>query len=76
MLRRMERQIAQRIDEAIKAIALDPRGHHLDVKRLTDRPGFRLRIGGWRVIFDMDAETLEVLDIGPRGDVFKRHGRR
>ena len=39
---------------------------------LRGRPGFRLRIGGWRVIFDRheEAREIDVLRIGPRGDVY------
>ena len=40
---------------------------------LRGRPGFRLRVGTWRVIFERDeeAQTIDVLRIGPRGDVYK-----
>jgi mRNA interferase RelE/StbE len=37
-----------------------------DVKRLSGRDGFRLRIGRYRVIFDEDAATILAIPIGKR----------
>ncbi len=37
-----------------------------DVKALQGRGGYRLRIGGCRVIFDEDASTILAIDIGRR----------
>jgi mRNA interferase RelE/StbE len=41
---------------------------------LRGRPGYRLRVGDWRVIFELDHEErrLVVLDIGPRSDFYDR----
>ena len=44
-----------------------------DVKKLQGRHGYRLTIGGFRVLFDyIDNDTIDVLLIGPRGDVYKK----
>ncbi len=53
--------------------AEDPDRRDVDVNPLRGRPGFRLRVGSHRVIFerDDDARVIEVLHIGPRGDVYK-----
>jgi mRNA interferase RelE/StbE len=51
------------------AIEKLPKG---DVKRLQGRPEYRLRIGDWRVIFEMDATTITITLIASRGDVYKR----
>jgi mRNA interferase RelE/StbE len=42
----------------------------LDIKKLTGREGYRLRIGQYRAIFTKDYELLDVLDVGPRGDIY------
>ena len=76
ILRRMPRRTAERIQERIKVVAADPANHSLGVRPLPNRPGFRLRIGDWRVLFDMDAETLDVIAIKTRGDVYKPRRRR
>ena len=70
-LRRMQPQTARRIRDRIAAVAEGPRDPGPDIVRLTNRPGFRLRVGSWRVIFDMDEESLDVLVIDSRGDVYK-----
>jgi mRNA interferase RelE/StbE len=48
-------------------------GTGLGVAPLRGRPGFRLRMGGWRAIYRVDDDRLIVLvlDIGARGDVYK-----
>lgn len=45
----------------------------LDVKKLEGEPGWRLRVGGWRVIFDrQDAVRIIAIEkIKPRGDAYK-----
>ena len=72
----MEPGTARRIQERIRAVAADSTNRALDIVRLANRPGYRLRVGDWRVIFDMDAEVLDVLAIETRGDVYKPRKRR
>lgn len=47
-LDRLPRTARERIEAAISAL---PDG---DVKRLEERPDFRLRVGGWRIIYRVD----------------------
>jgi mRNA interferase RelE/StbE len=70
-LGRMPGNAAKRIRGKIAQLAKDPESLASNVKRLRGRPGFRLRVGTWRVIFDQDTETLTVLDIGPRGSIYE-----
>ena len=51
-------------------------GRDIDVTPLRGRPGLRLRVGPWRIIFERDEESriIDVLRIGPRGDVYKGLG--
>jgi mRNA interferase RelE/StbE len=42
-----------------------------NVKRLTGRPGARLRVGDWRVIFVETSTTIEVRAVGDRRDIYK-----
>lgn len=64
---------ARRIREKLARLADDPDRRDIDAIPLRDRPGFRLRVGGWRVIFRRDDESreIEVLRLGPRSDVYK-----
>lgn len=71
-LRAMPASEAQRIRDQLDKLAEDPGRRDLDVTALTNRPGFRLRVGGWRVVFERDdaARRIDVLRIGSRGDVY------
>jgi len=56
-------EVAAGIADALHLYAMAGRG---DVKALTGRPGFRLRVGRYRVLFLEDAITVTVLHIGKR----------
>jgi mRNA-degrading endonuclease RelE of RelBE toxin-antitoxin system len=56
------------IQAAVARFAADPRGRQDNVKRLVGRKGaFRIRVGDQRVICELGAESLGVLDVFPRG---------
>lgn len=71
-LRKMPQATAQRFTNAFSALA---QGQHagLDISKLAGREGYRLRIGDWRALYRIEESRLviEVLLIGPRGDVYK-----
>lgn len=60
----------KRIAAAIDTLAADPRPD--GCTKLTARPGYRIRVGEYRVIYDVDDQvvTVRVLRIGPRGEVY------
>jgi mRNA interferase RelE/StbE len=68
----LERQVRQRISEALDRYAADEHG---DVLRLTDvePPEWRLRVGDWRVRFrlDFEARILYVLRVLPRDKAYR-----
>jgi mRNA interferase RelE/StbE len=41
-----------------------------DVKRLRERPGLRLRVGDWRVIFYEEGDTIVVVAVGHRREIY------
>jgi len=58
--------------QKIKSLALNP--HDMgNVKKLTNHPGYRLRVGDWRVVYTVkDAElVIHVVKIKTRGEVYK-----
>ena len=73
VLRKLPRDIAQRIRERLDHIAVDPYARHPNVTKLQNRPGYRLRVGDWRVIYEIEGEELIilVLRIGSRGEVYR-----
>lgn len=71
-LRKMPAEYAHRFREGFKQIAAGNNAG-LDIKALQGREGYRLRIGGWRALYEVENETINVLvlDAGPRGDIYK-----
>ena len=72
-LRRIPRSLAQRIRGKIELLAVDPYAPNPNVRKLTGRPGYRLRVGDWRIIYEIRTDELIilVLKIAPRGEVYK-----
>ena len=72
-LHKMSRDIAQRIRERLDHITADPYARHPNVTKLQNRPGYRLRMGDWRVIYEIEGEELVilVLRIGSRVEVYR-----
>jgi len=70
---KIPRDIAQRIRERLDRMAMDPYARHPNVTKLQNRPGYRLRVGNWRVIYEIEEEELIilVLRIGSRGEVYR-----
>lgn len=69
---RMPRDRALRIRRKIDELARDPYNAR-NVKKLTEHPGFRLRVGDWRVVYLLIEErvVIHVVRIAPRGEVYK-----
>ncbi len=72
-LRRIPRNIAMLIREKLEQLAADPYAPNNNVTKLVGRPGYRLRVGDWRVIYELqDGQLiLLVIKIGPRGEVYE-----
>ncbi|MFA7235839.1 MAG: type II toxin-antitoxin system RelE/ParE family toxin [Phycisphaeraceae bacterium] len=63
-LRKLPRQTAQRILNAIDRLADDLQG---DVKRLTEHePNYRLRVGDYRVLFDIEGSAIIIYEVWHR----------
>ena len=71
-LKKFEIFVARRIVKKIKGLANDP--HSGNVKRLVGSDYYRLRVGDYRVIFDIKEKlrVLLVLKIGHRKNVYKK----
>lgn len=73
-LLKMPSQNARRIRRALDRLAEDPDRRDVDVAPLEGRPGFRLRVGAYRVIFERDdkARTIDVLRVAARGQAYRQ----
>ena len=69
--RRLSSEAQARIAEHLRQLAENPRP--AGIKKLRDRPGFRLRVGDHRVLYSVDDAELVVvvLDIGHRRDIYR-----
>ncbi len=67
----MPRNDAQRIVGKIEQFANDPESLANNVRMLVGSPFIRLRVGDWRIIMDDTGAVLEILKIGPRGDIYE-----
>ena len=60
-----------RLREAIFALAHEPRPQ--SSLKLTGREGWRLRVGDYRVLYDIDdgMQTITIVHVGHRRDVYR-----
>ena len=66
-----DRITQQRIKEGVSGLLEEPpRG---DVKVMQGQPAgtYRLRIGKYRIIYELTSDTLHIINIGSRGDIYK-----
>jgi len=42
-----------------------------DIRKMEGRDGYRARIGGYRILFDIGIDAVSVYKIAPRGDAYK-----
>ena len=69
-LSKIPRPHFNRIVKAIEDLSLNPRP--VGFKKLTGRPGYRIRIGDYRVIYGIEDTVLSVfvIDIGHRKNIY------
>jgi len=70
-LARIDRAMQPRIIDVIRQLAMDPRP--AGCKKLSGRPAWRIRIGPYRVIYEIHDDRLCVLviTIGDRKNVYR-----
>lgn len=72
-LKSMPGNTARLILEKVEALAVDPLATNNNVKKLTNHPGYRLRVGNWRIVYLLHEQALliAVVRIAPRGDAYQ-----
>jgi mRNA interferase RelE/StbE len=67
-LRRLDKRLSERIVDRIERLTYDLSG---DVKKLTDfSPSYRLRVGDYRVLFDVDRHTIVIQRVLNRREAY------
>ena len=70
-LSRIAVQDRERISDAIRRLAEEPRPH--GVKKLSGRDAWRIRVGDYRILYEIHNERLLILviDIGHRREIYR-----
>jgi len=70
-LDKLDKNIQERILIALERLRIRPES--CDIKKLIGIPGYRFRVGDYRVIFDIDKDKLLifVLEVGHRRNIYK-----
>ena len=68
-LTRLNNPHKERILKALRKLEKEP--PEGDIKSLVGRDGYRLRVGDYRILFDVMADHIAVHEIAPRGQVYK-----
>ncbi|MCL2199758.1 MAG: type II toxin-antitoxin system RelE/ParE family toxin [Defluviitaleaceae bacterium] len=69
-LERLNEPIKSRIKAALKKLENEP--PQGDIKAMAGQEGFRLRVGMYRILFGIRNDVIVVVDIGLRGQIYKR----
>jgi mRNA interferase RelE/StbE len=67
----LAKEIQDRIVADLDILVVDPRA--VDARKLAGRPGYRLRVGNFRVLYDVDRDERQfvVFWIGDRKDAYR-----
>ena len=71
-LAKILKNYAAPIIEKVKKLSINPYNAELDIKKLKGTDGYKLRIGEYRVIYDVEAGKLiiNIIKIQSRGNVY------
>jgi len=63
----------QRIAEAIRSLARDPQPAGVVKMAMFDPPGWRLRVGQYRVVYEIHETEVVIVgvNVAPRGEVYR-----
>ena len=65
-LEKQDKTTQMRLISAIGKLPLEG-----DIKKLKGIDGYRLRVGNFRVLFDINGVIIDIIDIGNRGQIYK-----
>jgi mRNA interferase RelE/StbE len=71
-LKKLPANWQERILAKIREVAAAPYAANINLMKLQGRAGYRLRVGDWRVIYELQDDRLVmlVLEVGPRGGIY------
>jgi mRNA interferase RelE/StbE len=71
-LKKLDRSISKRIFNKVSQLCENP--YHFDVIKMVGDPYFRLHVGHYRVIFDIQNDLLRILiiKVGHRKNIYRK----
>lgn len=71
-LKKLDRTVSKRIFKKVSQLCENP--YHFDVTKMVGDPYFRLRVGDYRVIFDIQNDILRILVLkaGHRKNIYRK----
>ncbi|MDD5132885.1 MAG: type II toxin-antitoxin system RelE/ParE family toxin [Candidatus Nanoarchaeia archaeon] len=69
-LNKLENLTAHRILKKVDELIENP--YEQDIKKLKDSGNFRLRVGDYRIIFNIEKENIFILKVGHRKNIYDR----
>lgn len=70
-LQKMPRNESKRIISKVKEYVSDPIGfQHMSTKIVGADMEYRLRVGDWRILYQIDGDDFYISDILPRGNAY------
>lgn len=72
-LSKLPRNVAKTIRQKLEAVAANPYAENPNARKVQGREGYRLRVGDWRVLYEIQNDQLVilVLKVAPRGEVYR-----
>ena len=70
----LPRIISKQIFTHVNYLQIQPFSPNLDIKKMAGQPWLRLRVGDYRIVFQIDKEEqrIIILFVGHRNNVYKR----
>lgn len=65
-LKKQDRTTQKRLVDAISKLPYEG-----DIKKLQGTDGYRLRVGTFHILFDINGIIIDIIDIGNRGQIYK-----
>jgi mRNA interferase RelE/StbE len=67
----LDSTIRERVEAALDQLAVAPLSLRNQIKRLKGQTALRLRVGGWRIIFQLRSDEILVLMIAHRSEAYR-----
>jgi len=70
-LERLDATLKSRIKKSLEKLSLEP--PEGDIEKMKGRADYRLRVGGYRLIFRIEDNDIIISKIAPRGQAYKEN---